>query len=167
MKIAYNPINSSPILSCPENLSNDIVFDLSSKTIFIKGIKLKVLNSIEDASFNPISIDLTREWQPTGLVLSPENGFETGLYAIKILSGGLMFSGIASVVVGDTNADDEIVLHMGGLIANYADGTQGRIYAKIAPSQVNKQPYYGEIYLSTSVPEQDITNLSIKMKKLM
>jgi hypothetical protein len=53
---------------------------------------------------------------------------------------------------------------MCGIPQTYTDGTQGRIYAKIAPSQ---NADYGEIYLATSVPQSAITNLSITMKKLL
>jgi hypothetical protein len=48
--------------------------------------------------------------------------------------GNLIFSGMASVFVGDITVEDEIVLHMSGIPQVYADGSQGRIYAKIAPS---------------------------------
>jgi hypothetical protein len=48
--------------------------------------------------------------------------------------GNLIFSGMASVFVGDITVEDEIVLHMSGIPQVYTDGSQGRIYAKIAPS---------------------------------
>ena len=60
--------------------------------------------------------------------------------------------------------EDEIMLHMSGIPQVYADGTQGRIYAKIAPSTTAD---YGEIYLATNVPQSAITNLSITMKKII
>lgn len=75
-----------------------------------------------------------------------------------------MFSGVASVVVGKITTEDEIMLHMSGMPQVYADGTQGRIYAKIAPSETAD---YGEIYLATNVPQSAITNLSITMKKII
>ena len=78
--------------------------------------------------------------------------------------GNLMFSGIASVVVGKITTEDEIMLHMSGIPQVYADGTQGRIYAKIAPSATAD---YGELYLATNVPQSAITNLSITMKKII
>ena len=53
---------------------------------------------------------------------------------------------------------------MSGIPQVYADGTQGRIYAKIAPSTTAD---YGEIYLATNVPQSAITNLSITMKKII
>lgn len=114
-------------------------------------------------TFNPTSISLTKDWVGTGFVLS-EDKFTTGVYAIKITSGNLIFAGTASVFVGKITVDDEIVLHMSGIPQSFRDGTQGRIYAKIAPSQTSD---YGEIYLSTNVPQSDITNLSITMKKLI
>ena len=80
------------------------------------------------------------------------------------MSGNLMFSGTASVFVGKITTEDEIMLHMSGIPQVYADGTQGRIYAKIAPS---KTADYGEIYLATNVPQSAITNLSITMKKII
>ena len=80
------------------------------------------------------------------------------------MSGNLMFSGTASVVVGKITTEDEIMLHMSGIPQVYADGTQGRIYAKIAPSTTAD---YGEIYLATNVPQSAITNLSITMKKII
>lgn len=114
--------------------------------------------------FNPTSISLNKNWQASGMILNEDNGFVSGLYLIKIVVGNLVFSGIASVFVGKITTDDEIVLHMSGIPQTYADGTQGRIYAKIAPSQ---SADYGEIYLATSVPQSAITNLSITMKKLL
>ena len=100
----------------------------------------------------------------SGFILNETNGFDNGVYIIKIMSGNLMFSGIASVVVGKITVDDEIMLHMSGIPQVYADGTQGRIYAKIAPSTTAD---YGEIYLATNVPQSAITNLSITMKKMI
>ncbi len=120
-----------------------------------------VLTSLQ---FNPSLISLTKDWIPSGFILNERNGFQTGVYAIKIMNGGLMFSGIASVIVEKITVEDEIVLHMSGIPKTYADGTQGRIYAKIAPSNTHD---YGEIYLSTNIPESNITNLSITMKKLI
>ena len=117
-----------------------------------------------DPTFNPTSISLTKNWQASGFILNPANGFSTGVYIIKIMSGNLMFSGTASVVVGKITVDDEIMLHMSGIPQVYADGTQGRIYAKIAPSATAD---YGEIYLATNVPQSAITNLSITMKKII
>lgn len=114
--------------------------------------------------FKPTSISLTKEWKSTGFILNPDNGFTSGLYLIKIQVGNLIFSGIASVFVGEITTDDEIVLHMCGKPQTYQNKTQGRIYAKIAP---NSGSGYGEIWLATSVPETSITNLSITMKKLL
>lgn len=115
-------------------------------------------------TFNPTSISLTTEWKASGFILRESNGFQTGVYIIKIMSGNLMFSGTASVVVGKITTEDEIILHMSGIPQVYADGTQGRIYAKIAPSTTAD---YGEIYLATNVPQSAITNLSITMKKII
>lgn len=115
-------------------------------------------------SFNPTYISLSKEWKPSGLLLNNTNGFTSGVYIIKIMSGNLIFSGTASVYVGKITTDDEIMLHMSGIPQTYSDGTQGRIYAKIAPSQTAD---YGEIYLATNVPQSAITNLSITMKKIL
>lgn len=117
-----------------------------------------------DPQYNPTSISLSKNWAASGFILNETNGFQTGVYIIKIMSGNLMFSGTASVVIGKITVDDEIVLHMSGIPQVYADGTQGRIYAKIAPSQTAD---YGEIYLATNVPQSAITNLSITMKKIL
>lgn len=114
--------------------------------------------------FNPTSLSLNKDWKPSGFLLDVVNGFSNGLYLIKITSGNLIFSGIASVYVGKITVEDEIVLHMSGIPQIYPDGTQGRIYAKIAPSLTAD---YGEIYLATNVPQSAITNLSITMKKLL
>ena len=114
--------------------------------------------------YNPTSISLSKNWTASGFILNETNGFYNGVYVIKIMSGNLMFSGIASVVVGKITVDDEIMLHMSGIPQVYADGTQGRIYAKIAPSTTAD---YGEIYLATNVPQSAITNLSITMKKII
>lgn len=114
--------------------------------------------------FNPTSISLNKDWKSSGFLLNADNGFISGLYLIKIQVGNLMFSGIASVVVGKITTDDEIVLHMCGNPQVYTDGTQGRVFAKIAP---NKSGDCGEIYLATNVPQSSITNLSITMKKLL
>ena len=114
--------------------------------------------------YNPTSVSLNKDWKASGFILNTNNGFTSGLYLIKIQVGNLMFSGIASVVVGKITTDDEIVLHMCGNPQVYADGTQGRIFAKIAP---NKTGDWGEIYLATNVPQSSITNLSITMKKLL
>lgn len=117
-----------------------------------------------DPTFNPTSISLNTEWKGSGFILNPNNGFQTGVYAIKIMCGNLMFSGIVSVVVGKITVEDEIILHMSGIPQVYADGTQGRIYAKIAPSATAD---YGELFLATNVPQSAITNLSITMKKII
>lgn len=115
-------------------------------------------------TFSPTSISLTKEWTASGLILNEDKGFTSGLYAIKIMSGNLMFSGTVSVYVGKITIEDEVVLHMSGIPQVYTDGTQGRIYAKIAPSETSD---YGELYLATSIPQSEITNLSITMKKLL
>ena len=115
-------------------------------------------------TFNPTSISLTTGWKASVFILRESNGFQTGVYVIKIMSGNLMFSGTASVFVGKITTEDEIMLHMSGIPQVYADGTQGRIYAKIAPSTTAD---YGEIYLATNVPQSAITNLSITMKKII
>lgn len=114
--------------------------------------------------YSPVSVNLTTDWTASGFILNETNGFTSGVYAVKIMSGSLMFSGTASVYVGKITTDDEIVLHMSGIPQTYTDGSQGRIYAKIAPSQTAD---YGEIYLATNVPQSAITNLSITMKKLI
>ena len=119
---------------------------------------------VQPPNYNPTSISLNKDWLPSGFKLSEANGFTTGVYAIKIMSGNLIFSGTASVYVGKITVDDEIMLHMSGIPQVYTDGTQGRIYAKIAPSQTAD---YGEIYLATNVPQSAITNLSITMKKII
>lgn len=116
-------------------------------------------------TFSPTSISLTKEWKASGLILDETRGFTSGLYAIKIMSGSLMFSGTASIYVGPINTEDEIMLHMSGIQQQFTDGTQGRIYAKIAPSQTDTN--YGELYLAASVSQSAITNLSITMKKLL
>lgn len=117
-----------------------------------------------DPQFNPTSISLNKDWKASGFILNEGNGFQTGVYIIKIMSGNLMFSGTASVVVGKITVEDEIMLHMSGIPQVYTDGTQGRIYAKIAPSATAD---YGELYLATNVPQSAITNLSITMKKII
>lgn len=114
-------------------------------------------------SYYPSKISLVdTEWTPSGLIL--DNRFTNGVYAIQIMSGSLIFSGTASVFVGKITVEDEIMLHMSGIPKTYTDGIQGRIYAKIAPSNTYD---YGEVYLSTNVSESNITNLSITMKKLI
>lgn len=114
--------------------------------------------------YTPTSVSLSTGWKASGFILNEANGFTSGVYAVKIMSGSLMFSGTASVYVGKITVEDEIVLHMSGIPQTYTDGSQGRIYAKIAPSQTAD---YGEIYLATNVPQSAITNLSITMKKLI
>lgn len=126
--------------------------------------KIKIESLGDLISYYPASINLDTTWKPSGLILSKSNKFSSGVYAIKIESGSLMFSGVVSVFIGKITTDDEIVLHMGGIHTNYLDGTQGRIYAKIAPSLTAE---YGELYLATNVPQTSITNLSITMKKLI
>lgn len=128
--------------------------------------KLDNLSSsvVNDPQFNPTSISLNKDWKASGFILNEVNGFSTGVYIIKIMSGNLMFSGTASVVIGKITVEDEIMLHMSGIPQVYADGTQGRIYAKIAPSATAD---YGEIFLATNVPQSAITNLSITMKKII
>ena len=121
-------------------------------------------DSYGTVNFNPTSISLDKNWKNTGFLLNESNGFSTGVYIIKIMSGNLMFSGTVSVYVGKITVEDEIVLHMSGIPQVYSDGTQGRIYAKIAPSATAD---YGEIYLATNVPQSAITNLSITMKKII
>lgn len=118
----------------------------------------------QSSVYTPTSVSLNHNWRSTGFILNEANGFSTGLYAIKIMSGSLIFSGVASVYVGKITTEDEIVLHMSGIPQEYIDGTQGRIYAKIAPSSIAD---YGEIYLATNVPQSAITNLSITMKKII
>ena len=194
MKIAYNPKTAAALTVAPSD--NDITFDLSGQTIYAKGVPFKGtdttyqifskghdglvpapqyenatkflredgqwVNIDETITLYPNSISLTNNWTPSGFIL--DNSFTSGVYAIKIMSGDLIFSGTVSVYVGPITVEDEIVLHMSGIPRNYKDGTQGRIYAKVAP---NESRTYGEIYLSTNVPESNITNLSITMKKLI
>ena len=121
--------------------------------------------------FNPSNVSLALDWASVpitstqGIILSQSNGFESGVYAIKITSGSLMFSGTASIYVGAINTDDEIMLHMSGIKQQFTDGVQGRIYAKIAASKTDTN--HGELYLATNVPQSNITNLSITMKKII
>ena len=115
-------------------------------------------------AYTPTSVSLSTSWKASGFILNEANGFTSGVYAIKIMSGNLMFSGTASVYVGKITVEDEIMLHMSGIPQTYLDGSQGRIYAKIAPSQTAD---YGEIYLATNIPQSAITNLSITMKKIL
>ena len=113
--------------------------------------------------FNLTSISINKNWQASGILLNENNGFVSGLYLIKISSGNLIFSGIASVFVGPITTEDEIVLHMCGIPQTYTDGNQGRVYVKIAPSQIAE---CGEVYLATNTPQASM-NLSIIMKKLI
>ena len=116
-------------------------------------------------AYYPTMGQLTTTWLASGFILSPDKGFQTGVYVIKIMNGNLMFSGTASVVVGDITVEDEIMLHMSGMPQFFTDdGHPERIYAKIAPSE---SADYGEIYLATNIPQSAITNLSITMKKLI
>lgn len=127
--------------------------------------KRKLDNIRTELTYSPTSVNLNNtNWKASGFILSERNGFTSGVYVIKIMVGNLIFSGMASVFVGDITVEDEIVLHMSGIPQNYMDGSQGRIYAKIAPSQ---SADYGEIYLATNVPQSAITNLSITMKKIL
>lgn len=163
MKIAFNPLNEDSLVTCPDNLLNDIVFDLPAKSFFAKGVKFQSYEPVF-MTHSPTQISLSKDWVPTGFILNSDNGFSTGLYAIKIMSGNLIFSGVASVLVGKITVEDEIVLHMSGIPQVYTDGTQGRIYAKIAPSETAD---YGELFLATNIPQSAITNLSITMKKII
>ena len=139
-------------------------YNNNSKTRFLREDGTWEVPTEKILTFNPTSISLTTGWKASGFILRESNGFQTGVYGIKIMSGNLMFSGVASVVVGKITTEDEIMLHMSGMPQVYADGTQGRIYAKIAPSETAD---YGEIYLATNVPQSAITNLSITMKKII
>ena len=149
-----------------DDQSNDWVLTRSGNTITWQKLPETAFSNTSaiTPSFNPTSVSLTKDWKASGFVLNEANGFSTGVYIIKIMSGNLMFSGTASVVVGKITVEDEIMLHMSGIPQVYADGTQGRIYAKIAPSATAD---YGEIYLATNVPQSAITNLSITMKKII
>lgn len=127
--------------------------------------KRKLDNIGAELTYSPTSVNLNNtNWKASGFILNEANGFTSGVYIVKIMSGSLMFSGTASVYVGKITVEDEIVLHMSGIPQVYTDGSQGRIYAKIAPSQ---SADYGEIYLATNVPQSAITNLSITMKKIL
>lgn len=144
--------------------SNQFLATNSQPGLISSEDKLHINETKRKYEYNPVSISLTKNWKPSGFILNEENGFSSGVYAVKIMSGSLMFSGTVSVYVGKITVEDEIVLHMSGIPQVYQDGTQGRIYAKIAPSQTVD---YGEIYLATNVPQSAITNLSITMKKLI
>ena len=104
-----------------------------------------------------VKVSLTPDWTPSGLVL--DTTFTNGTYAIQIVSGTLLFSGVMSVYVGKMDVEDEIVLHACGEVGNI-----NRIYAKIAPSKTRD---YGEIYLATSGDQTVETTLSIAIKKLI
>lgn len=164
MKIAFNPLGEDSLVTCPDNLLNDIVFDLPSRSFYAKGVKFQFNEPVHISQYNPTQISLDKDWISTGFILNSDNGFSTGLYAIKIMCGNLIFSGVASVLVGKITVEDEIVLHMSGIPQVYTDGTQGRIYAKIAPSETAD---YGELFLATNIPQSAITNLSITMKKII
>lgn len=163
MRIAFNPINNKFTFS--SQYKNDLVFDLQSRSIYAKGVQLYTRTTPEnpEITFSPTEISLTTEWSRHGFILSSDK-FSNGLYAIKITKDSLIFSGIVSVYVGKITVEDEIILHMSGIPKIYDGESQGRIYAKIAPSQTAD---YGEIYLATDVPESAITNLSITMKKII
>lgn len=151
--------SGNPAFHSDEFLATDVSSGLLSAN------NNKKLSSLSDLiTFTPTSKSLTDAWSPSGFILNEQSGFESGVYAIKITSGNLMFSGTASVVVGNITVEDEIVLHMSGMQQVFRDGIQGRIFAKIAPSETAD---YGEIYLASNVPQSAITNLSITMKKLI
>lgn len=159
MKIAFSSKSNLSVNS----KNKDIIFDLVGKAIYARGVKYQAdLN--ESINYSPTSQNLSEQWIPSGLKLTTSNGFSNGLFIIKIQCGSLIFSGTASVYVGEITTDDEIMLHMCGIPQKFADGTQGRIYAKIAPSADKK---CGELYLATNIPQDSITNLSIAMKKLL
>lgn len=144
--------------------SNEFLATTSQPGLMSSEDKIKLSSQGNLITFNPTSISLTKNWTASGFILNSSSGFDTGVYIIKIMSGNLLFSGIASVVVGKITTEDEIVLHMSGIPQIYKDGVQGRIYAKIAPSETAD---YGEIFLATNVPQSAITNLSITMKKII
>lgn len=144
--------------------SNEFLASNSQPGLMSSQDKLAIYELLSTISYNPTSISLTKDWKASGFILNTNNGFTTGTYAIKIMSGNLMFSGTVSVYVGKITVEDEIVLHMSGIPQVYSDGTQGRIYAKIAPSATAD---YGELFLATNVPQSAITNLSITMKKII
>lgn len=165
MKIAINS-SENPLIVCPDELDNDIVFDIPSLSFYVKGNKFQTIIPESNPSNSPTNIELSDEkWTATGFILNEKNGFSNGLYAIKIMSGNLIFSGVASVYVGKITVSDEIVLHMSGISQVFRDGTQGRIYAKIAPGKSDEN--YGELFLSSNVSQSSITNLSITMKKII
>lgn len=103
----------------------------------------------------PTNVDLSTTWSNEAVVIF-DTGFSNGLYLIKITLDSLIFSGVASVYVGDINVDDEIVLHASGISDDF------RIYAKIANAGD-----YGGLYLSANKNRSAITNLSITMKKMI
>ena len=144
--------------------STEFLATYSQPGLISKEDKIKIDNIGNIISWNPTNIDLNKDWKDSGFILNFNNGFQTGVYIIKITVGNLIFSGITSVFVGKITTDDEIVLHMSGIPQVYTDGVQGRIYAKIAPSNSTD---YGEIFLATNIPQSAITNLSITMKKIL
>ena len=168
MKIGYNPQDKLPLSGVPQGMENDIIFDIPALAIYAKGVKFQANLPVVDPAHSPSDFSFTenvdeRGWAPTGFYLNDEK-FSTGVYAIKITCGSLLFSGIASVYVGEITTDDEIMLHMCGIPHQYEDGVQGRIYAKIAPSKAQN---CGELYLATNVPQSNVTNLSITMRKII
>lgn len=167
MKIGYNPQEKLPLTKVPEGMENDIIFDIPALAIYAKGVKFQANMPVVDPAYSPSDFSFTntneKGWVPTGFYLNSEK-FSTGVYVLKITCGSLLFSGIASVYVGEITTDDEIMLHMCGIPHQYEDGVQGRIYAKIAPSETQD---CGELYLATNVPQSNVTNLSITMRKII
>ncbi len=100
---------------------------------------------------------LSTEWKASGITLqSPE--FESGTYVIQIMVDELVFSGIASIYVGNVDCDDEIVLHACG-----KSGVVTRLYAKIKPNGNE----VGELFFAASQSIDEDIQLLIKLKKLL
>ena len=159
-KITIDNIESGNV----DGIINDSGWILTKTDGNIKWQKLPTSVFETELGFDNTKVNLQEGWQSNGFLINETNGFSTGVYILQIRSGSLLFSGIASIYIGEITTDDEIMLHMCGIPHQYEDGVQGRIYAKIAPSETQD---CGELYLATNVPQSNVTNLSITMRKII
>ena len=133
-----------------------IVFILDSKEIWTHG---KYFSSpVSDFEFNPIGVNLSSSNWTELNSLSNWSNLTSGSYVIQIIYEGTIYSGCMSYNKESQTGDDEIILHQAGQPSSLGGQQRGRLFAKLKN---------GKLCLSSSVSENNVQNLTIKLKKLL
>ena len=112
----------------------------------------------ETKSVSPIAFAVSTSWAEVTEINLSELLEETGTYAINILYGSSIYSGVASIIADTTiSSDEEVLMHECGNNSNV------HLYAKIAPSSVNSK---ASLWLAASNPLNNYS-LTISFRKLL